>query len=81
MKEIHVEHWVQAKEKRNDEIKSIIIHILGDGVQSIKKWENISMGPSKAFFLQMQPNFFAHLKLMWHPVLIMALLVLVIGPL
>ena len=34
------------------------------------------MGLYKAFFLQMQPNFVAHLKLMWHPMLIMALLVL-----
>jgi hypothetical protein len=32
MKEIHVEHWVQAKERRNVELKSIIPHGLADGV-------------------------------------------------
>jgi hypothetical protein len=31
-KEIHVEHWVQAKERRNVEIKNIIPQGLGDGV-------------------------------------------------
>ena len=36
------------------------------------------MGSCKAFFLQVQPNFVAHLKLMWNSMLIMALLVLVI---
>jgi hypothetical protein len=42
------------------------------------EWEKIPMGSSKVFFLQLQPNFVSHLKLMWHPVLIMALIVLVI---
>ena len=37
------------------------------------------MGSCKAFFLQVQPNFVAHLELMSHPMLIMALFVLVIG--
>jgi hypothetical protein len=37
------------------------------------------MASCKEFFLQVQPNFVAHLKLMWHPMLIMAFLVLVIG--
>jgi hypothetical protein len=37
------------------------------------------MGSCKAFFLQVKPNFFSHLKLMWHPMLIMTLFVLVIG--
>jgi hypothetical protein len=36
------------------------------------------MGPFKAFFLQVQPKFVSHLKLMWHLMLIMALLVLCI---
>ena len=76
MKEIHVEHWVQAKERRNVELKRIIPHGLGDNVQSIKKWVKLPMGSYKAFFLQVQPNFVTHLKLMWHPMLIMALLVL-----
>jgi hypothetical protein len=70
---------VQVKERRNIEIKRIVTHILGDGVQPITKWMKILMGPCKAFFLQVKPNFFTHLKLMWHPMLIMALLVLGIG--
>jgi hypothetical protein len=78
-KEIHVEHWVQAKERRNVELKIIIPHDLGDVVRPITEWENLSMGSYKAFFLQVQPNFFTHLKLMWHPMLIMELLILVIG--
>jgi hypothetical protein len=79
VKEIHVEHWVQAKERRNVELKMIIPHGLGDGVWPIIEWEKLTMGSCKAFFLQVQPNFVAHLKLMWHPMLIMELLVLVIG--
>jgi hypothetical protein len=70
---------VQAKERRNVELKIIIPHNLGDGVWPIMEWENLSMGPCKAFFLQVQPNFVAHMKLMWHPMLIMALRVIVIG--
>jgi len=61
------------------DLKIIITHNLGDGVWPIMEWENILMGFVKAFFLQMKPNFFSHLKLMWHPVLIMVLLVLSIG--
>jgi hypothetical protein len=70
---------VQAKERRNVELKIIITHNLGDGVQPITEWEKILMGSCKAFFLQVQPSFVAHLELMWDLVLIMALLVLVIG--
>jgi hypothetical protein len=68
---------VQAKERRNVELERIITHILGDGVWTIKEWLKLPMGSSKAFFLQMQPNFVSHLKLIWHLVLIMALLLLV----
>jgi hypothetical protein len=78
-KEIHVEHWVQAKERRNVELKIIIPHSLGDGVRPIIEREKLSMGSYKAFFLQVQPNFVTHLKLMWHSMLTMAQLVLVIG--
>jgi hypothetical protein len=49
-----------------------------DDVQPITKWEKLLMGSCKALVLQVQSNFVAHLKLMWHLVLIMALLVLVI---
>ena len=64
---------------RNVELKNIIPHGLGDGVQPIKKWEKLLMGSGKAFFLQVKPNFVSYLKLVWHSVLIMALLVLGIG--
>jgi hypothetical protein len=37
------------------------------------------MGSCEALFLQMQPCLISHLKLMWYPMLIMALLVLGIG--
>ena len=79
MKEIHVEHWVQAKERRNVELKRIIPHDLGDSVCPITKWTKLPMGSYKALFPQVKPKFVARLKLMWHPMLIMALFVLVIG--
>jgi hypothetical protein len=79
LKDIHVKKWVQAKERRNVDLEIFITHNLGDGVQPITKWEKLPMGSCKAFFLQVQPKFVAHLKLMWHPVLIMAMLVLIIG--
>jgi hypothetical protein len=78
-KKIHVEHWVQAKERRNVELKIIMPHGLGDSVWTITEWVKLSMGSCKSFFLQLQPNFVAHLELMWHPMLIMVLFVLVIG--
>ena len=79
MKEVHIEHWVQAKEGGNVELKSVVTHNLSDGVGSIMEWTKLLMRTYKAFFLQVQPNFVAHLKLMWHPMLIMVLFVLVIG--
>jgi hypothetical protein len=79
LKEVHIEHWVQSKEGGKVELKIIVIHILGDGVGSIMEWMKLPMRPYKEFFLQVQPNFVSHLKLVWHPVLIMALFVLGIG--
>jgi hypothetical protein len=70
---------VQAKEGGNVELKIIVTHNLGDGIRSIVEWMKLLMGSCKVFFLQVQPNFISHLKLVWHPVLIMALLVLGIG--
>jgi hypothetical protein len=70
---------VQAKEGGNFEIKSIVTNNLGDGVSSIAEWMNLLMGSCKALFRQVQPNFISHSKLVWHPVLIMSLLVLGIG--
>jgi hypothetical protein len=43
------------------------------------KWMKILMGSCKVLLLQMQPNLFSHLKLVWNPVLIVLLLVLSIG--
>ena len=70
---------VQAKERGNVQHKRIVTPSLGDDVWPILEWVKLPMGSCKAFFLQVQPNFVAHLKLMWHPMLIMALIVLVIG--
>jgi hypothetical protein len=79
MKKVHVKHWVQSKEGGNVELKRIVTHFLGDGIRYIVEWTKISMGSCKALFLQVQPKFISHLKLVWHLVLIMALLVLGIG--
>jgi hypothetical protein len=70
---------VQAKERGNVELKIIFSHNLGDVVRSIAEWKNIPVGICKVFFLQAKPNFVSHLKLVWHLVLIMVLLVLGIG--
>jgi hypothetical protein len=50
-KEIHIEHWVQAKEGGKVELKIIFTHSLFDGVRSIVEWKRISMGPYKELFL------------------------------
>ena len=44
--------------------------------RTISEWYELSMGYGKAFFLQMQPNFVTHIKLMLHLVLIMSLFVI-----
>jgi hypothetical protein len=49
---------VQSKERRNVELKIIITHHLGDGVQPITEWAKLPMGSCKAFFLQVQPKTF-----------------------
>jgi hypothetical protein len=67
---------VQSKEGGNVELKRTITRSLGDGVRSIAKWTKLLLGSCKAFFLQIHSNFISHLKLVWHLVLIMALLVL-----
>jgi hypothetical protein len=77
--EVHIKHWVQAKEGGNVKLKSIFTHILGDCIGSIVEWENIWIGSCKAFFLLVKPNFISRLKLVWHSVLIMVLRVLGIG--
>ena len=67
---------MQAKEWGNAELKCIVSHSLGNGVRAISEWSEFPIGSDKAFLLQMQPDFVAHLKLVWHPMLIMSFLVL-----
>jgi hypothetical protein len=78
VKDLHIEYWVKSKEWGKVELKIIVTHSLGDGVGSIMEWTKLLMRPYKELFLQVQPNFVSHLKLVWHPVSIMVLLVLVI---
>jgi hypothetical protein len=70
---------VQTKEWWNAELKGIFPYSLGEGVWPISKWMKLAVGSSEAFLLQMQPHFVAHLEVVWHPMLIMSLLVLSIG--
>jgi len=60
----------------NAELKRISSHNLGNGVRPILESSELLMGFDKAFFLKMQPNFVAHLKLVWHPILFMSVFVL-----
>jgi len=62
---VHIEHLVQAKEWRNVVLQSIVSHSLGNVVRTMSEWSKLLMGSCKAFFLQMQPDFVAHLKLVW----------------
>jgi hypothetical protein len=70
---------VQTKEWWNAELKGIFPYSLGEGVWPISKQTKLAVGSSKALILQMQPHFVAHLQVVWHPMLIMSLLVLSIG--
>jgi hypothetical protein len=70
---------VQTKECWNDEIKGIFPYSLGEGVRPILEWTKLAMGSSEALLLQIQPHFVTHLEVVWHPMLIMSLLVLSIG--
>ena len=65
-----------AKEWGNVELNRIISHNLDNGVRTISEWSEFSIGSGKAFLLQIKPDFVTHLKLVWHPMLIMSLLVL-----
>jgi hypothetical protein len=67
---------VQSKEGWSVELKIIATHSLGDSVRTIENWEEFLMGSCKTLFLQMYLDLVSNLKLVWHPVLIMALLVL-----
>lgn len=70
---------MKAKKWRDNELKGVVSHNLGDVVRFVLKCLKLLMGFGKAFFLQMQPNFVSHLKLMWHPMLTMPLFVYYIG--
>jgi hypothetical protein len=70
---------VQDKEWGKVALKIIVTHKLGDGVGSIKEWKKLPIRPCNAFILQVQIRFVSYLKLVWHSMLIMALLVLGIG--
>lgn len=73
---VHIEHWVQTKEWGNVELKCIVSHSLGNGVRTISEWFEFPISSAKAFLLQIKPDFVTHMKLVWHPMLIMSLLVL-----
>ena len=64
---VHIEHLVQVKEWRNDLLQSIVARSLGTGVRTMLEWSELLMSSGKAFFLSMQPDFVAHLKLVWYP--------------
>ena len=67
---------MHEKEWRNDVLQRIISHSLSNGVRTMSAWSELLMGSCKAFFLQMQPEFFAHMKIVWYLILIISLLVL-----
>ena len=47
-------------------LQSIVSCSLGTSVRTISEWFEFLMGSGKAFFLSMQPDFVAHLKLVWY---------------
>jgi hypothetical protein len=50
---VHIEHWVQAKEWWNVELKGIVPYNLSDGVRPISEWVKLAVGPNEALLLQM----------------------------
>ena len=64
---VHIEYLVQAEEWRNYVLESIVPYSLGTVVSTMSEWSELLMGSGKAFFLSMQPDFVAHLKLVWYP--------------
>ena len=60
---VHIEHSMQVKEWRNVVLQSIASHSLGNVVRTMSEWSELLMGSCKVFFLEMQPDFVAHLKL------------------
>jgi hypothetical protein len=70
---------VKTKEWWNVELKGISPYNLGEGVRPISEQTKLVVESSEALLLQMQPYFVTHLEVVWHPMLIMSLLVLSIG--
>jgi hypothetical protein len=70
---------VQTKEWWNAELKGIFPYNLGEGVRPISERTKLVVGSSEVLLLQMHPHFVTHLEVVWHPMLIMSLLVLSIG--
>jgi hypothetical protein len=70
---------VQTKEWWNAKLKGIFPYNLGEGVRPISKKTKLAVGSNEALLLQMQPHFVTQLEVVWHPMLIMSLLVLSIG--
>jgi len=48
-------------------LQSIIPRSLGTSVRTMSEWSELLMGSCKVFFLQMQPDLVAHLKLARYP--------------
>ena len=67
---------MQTKEWWNTKLEIIVPYSLGDGVWPVSERAKLAVRSSEALLLQMQPYFVTHLEVVWHPVLIMALLVL-----
>ena len=59
----------------NPELEGIVPYSLGDGVRPILERENLAVGSSELLLLQMYPHFATHLEVVWHPMLIISLLV------
>ena len=70
---------MQTKKWWNIELEFIVPYNLGDRLWPVSERAKLSVRSSEALLLQMQPYFVAHLEVVWHPVLIMVLLVLGIG--
>ena len=70
---------MQTKKWWNVKLKGIFPYSLGEGVRHISERTKLAVGSSEALLLQMQPHFVSNLEVVWHPMLIMSLLVLSIG--
>ena len=79
MKAVHIKYWVHTKEWWNTKLEIIGPYSLGDGIRPISERVNLVVGSSEALLIQMWPHLFSHLEVVWHPMLIISLLVLSIS--